>query len=76
MSEEVNRDGEQIDDTEEVVVNEADKQGFLLKIATGGITVQDYVKRLEENDILIAIDGQPYLDGPQRLRKYFSSRTW
>ena len=35
MSEEVNKDGEQIDDTEEVVVNEADKQGFLLKIATG-----------------------------------------
>ena len=41
MSEEVNRDGEQIDDTEEVVVNEADQQGFLLKIATGGITVQE-----------------------------------
>ena len=71
MSEEVNRDGEQIDDTEEVVVNEADKQGFLLKIATGGITVQDYVKRLEENDILVAIDGKPYLDGPQRLRSTF-----
>ena len=71
MSEEVNRDGEQIDDTEEVVVSEADKQGFLLKIATGGITVQDYVKRLEENDILIAIDGKPYLDGPQRLRSTF-----
>ncbi len=71
MSEEVNKDGEQIDDTEEVVVNEADQQGFLLKIATGGITVQDYVKRLEENDILIAIDGKPYLDGPQRLRSTF-----
>ena len=71
MSEEVNKDGEQIDDTEEVVVSEADQQGFLLKIATGGITVQDYVKRLEENDILIAIDGKPYLDGPQRLRSTF-----
>ena len=71
MSEEVDRDGERIDDTEEVVVNEADQQGFLLKIATGGITVQDYVKRLEENDILIAIDGKLYLDGPQRLRNTY-----
>ena len=71
MSEEVNKGGEQIDDTDEDVVNEADMQGFLLKIATGGITVQDYVKRLEENDILIAIDGKPYLDGPQRLKSTF-----
>ena len=56
---------------EEVSVNEADLQGFLLKIAVGGITVQDFVKRLEEDDILVAIDGKPYLDGPQRLRSTF-----
>ena len=39
MSEEVNRGGEQIDDTAQVVEKQADMQGFLLKIATGGITV-------------------------------------
>ena len=71
MSEEIVTDDEQIDDADEARVNEADLQGFLLKIAVGGITVQDYVKRLEENDILIAIDGKPYLDGPQRLRNTF-----
>ena len=56
---------------EEASANEADLQGFLLKIAIGGITVQDYVKRLNEDDILVAIDGKPYLDGPQRLRSTF-----
>ena len=56
---------------EEASVDEADLQGFLLKIAIGGITVQDYVKRLNEDDILVAIDGKPYLDGPQRLRSTF-----
>ena len=71
MSEELGKvdDGEVAD--EEIVVNEADLQGFLLKIAVGGITVQDYVKRLNEDDILVAIDGKPYLDGPQRLRETF-----
>ena len=71
MSEEIVTDDEQIDDADEARVNEADLQGFLLKIAVGGITVQDYVKRLEENDILIAVDGKPYLDGPQKLRNTF-----
>ena len=71
MSEELDKvdDGEVAD--EEIVVNEADLQGFLLKIAVGGITVQDYVKRLNEDDILVAVDGKPYLDGPQRLRETF-----
>ena len=65
---------ENIDDTEsegEPTAEEADLQGFLLKIAVGGITVQDYVKRLNEDDVLVAIDGKPYLDGPQRLRSTF-----
>ena len=56
---------------EEAIVDETDLQGFLLKIAVGGITVQDYVKRLLEDDILVAIDGKPYLDGPKRLRETF-----
>ena len=60
-----------MDAAEEAPVNQADLQGFLLKIAVGGITVQDYVKRLNEDDILVAIDGQPYLDGPQRLLNTF-----
>ena len=34
-----------MDAAEEAPVNQADLQGFLLKIAVGGITVQDYVKR-------------------------------
>ena len=67
MSEE---DVQDIEETSEVV-NEADKQGFLLKIAVGGITVEDFVKRLNEDDILVAVDGRPYLDGPQRLRNLF-----
>ncbi len=41
-----------------VIFDKSDLQGFLLKIAAGGITVQDYVKRLQEADILIAIDGK------------------
>jgi hypothetical protein len=71
MSEELVENGEQLDGADEVLVDEADQQGFLLKIAIGGITVQDFVKRLEEDDILIAIDGKPYLDGPKRLRQTF-----
>ena len=71
MSEELVENGEQLDGADEVLADEADKQGFLLKIAVGGITVQDFVKRLEEDDILIAIDGKPYLEGPKRLRATF-----
>ena len=53
------------------VIDETEFQGFLLKIAVGGITVQDYVKRLQENDILIAIDGERYFKGPKLLRDTF-----
>ena len=52
-------------------VEKENLQGLLLKIAPNGITVQDYVKRLEEEDILIAIDGQRYLKGHQELRNTF-----
>ena len=44
-----------------------------MKIATNGITVQDYVKRLQENDILVAINGKIYRDGPAKLRAMFES---
>ena len=49
-----------------------DQNGLLLKIATNGIAVQDYVKRLKESDILVAIDGEVFLDGPVKLLGKFS----
>ena len=49
-----------------------DQNGLLLKIATNGIAVQDYVKRLKESDILVAIDGEVFLDGPVKLIERFS----
>ena len=52
-----------------------DQNGLLLKIAVNGITVQDYVKKLQESDILVAVDGKIYRDGPAKLREIFESRT-
>ena len=52
-----------------------DQNGLLLKIAVNGITVQDYVKKLQESDILVAVDGKIYRDGPAKLRELFESRT-
>ena len=52
-----------------------DQNGLLLKIAVNGITVQDYVKKLQESDILVAVDGKIYRDGPEKLRELFESRT-
>ena len=49
-----------------------EQNGLLLKIATNGIAVQDYVKRLKESDILVAIDGEVFLDGPAKLIEKFS----
>jgi hypothetical protein len=48
-----------------------DQNGLLLKIASDGIAVQDYVKRLKESDILVAVDGELYLDGPAKLQEKF-----
>ena len=49
-----------------------EQNGLLLKIATNGISIQDYVKRLKESDILVAIDGEVFLDGPVKLLEKFS----
>ena len=49
-----------------------EQNGRLLKIATDGISVLDYVKRMKESDILVAVDGEIYLDGPQNLINKFS----
>ena len=61
--------------TEAAPIEDFDQNGLLLKIAVNGITVQDYVKKLQESDILVAVDGKIYRDGPARLREIFESRT-
>ena len=61
--------------TEPAPIEDFDQNGLLLKIAVNGITVQDYVKRLKESDILVAVDGKIYRDGPAKLREIFESRT-
>ena len=62
-------------DQEITVVEDFDQNGMLLKIAVNGITVQDYVKRLQESDILVAVDGKIYRDGPAKLREIFESKA-
>jgi hypothetical protein len=52
-------------------ITDFDQNGLLLKIATDGIAIQDYVKRLKESDILVAVDGELYLDGPAKLNDKF-----
>ena len=61
--------------TDAAPIEDFDQNGLLLKIAVNGITVQDYVKRLQESDILVAVDGKIYRDGPAKLREIFESRT-
>ena len=56
-------------------VEDFDQNGLLLKIAVNGITVQDYVKQLKESDILVAVDGKIYRDGPAKLREIFESKA-
>ena len=48
-----------------------EQNGLLLKIATDGIAIQDYVKRLKESDILVAVDGELFLEGPSELQNKF-----
>ena len=55
-------------------VEDFDQNGLLLKIATNGLSIPDYVKKLKEADILVAIDGKLYEDGPAKLREMFLSK--
>jgi len=55
-------------------IEDFDQNGLLLKIATNGLSIPDYVKKLQEADILVAIDGNIYRDGPAKLREMFLSR--
>ena len=52
-------------------ITDFDQNGLLLKIAIDGIAIQDYVKRLKESDILVAVDGELYFDGPAKLNDKF-----
>jgi hypothetical protein len=57
-----------------VPIGDFDQNGLLLKIAVNGITVQDYVKKLQDSDILVAVDGKIYRDGTEKLRDIFQSK--
>ena len=63
-----------LDQDVQAQVEDFDQNGLLLKVAVNGITVQDYVKRIQESDILVAVDGKIYRDGPARLRELFESK--
>jgi len=69
--------GDELEDftPESAPIDDFEQNGLLLKIAVNGITVQDYVKKLQESDILVAVDGKIYRDGPARLREIFASQT-
>ena len=64
------RDADISTDGREALVD-FEQNGLLLKIATDGISVQNYVKRLKESDILVAVDGEVYRDGPAKLNEKF-----
>ena len=59
--------GPELDDetVAETDIVDFEQNGLLLKIATNGIAVLDYVKRLKESDILVAVDGEVYTEGPK-----------
>ena len=71
----LNQDGSEGSEQDKPVVEEFEQNGMLLKVAVNGITVQDYVKRLQESDILVAVDGKIYRDGPAKLREIFESKA-
>lgn len=57
-----------VDDPDDHLKNDS---GLLLKIAMRGLSIPDYVKKLKESDILVAIDGHVFRDGPAKLREVF-----
>lgn len=74
MSEEDTLEAIEADENELPPVEDFDQNGLLLKIATNGLSIPDYVKKLKEADILVAIDGKLYEDGPVKLREMFLSK--
>ena len=67
-------EGDEAVENELPPVEDFDQNGLLLKIATNGLSIPDYVKKLKEADILVAIDGKLYEDGPAKLREMFLSK--
>ena len=59
----------------QVEVEDFDQGNLLLKIATNGLSIPDYVKKLKEADILVAVDGEVYRDGPANLKERFSRQN-
>ena len=74
MSEEDALEAIEADEYQLPPVEDFDQNGLLLKIATNGLSIPDYVKKLKEADILVAIDGKIYEDGPANLREMFLSK--
>lgn len=74
MSEEDTLEAIEADENELPPIEDFDQNGLLLKIATNGLSIPDYVKKLKEADILVAIDGKLYEDGPVKLREMFLSK--
>ena len=52
-------------------LDDSELKGRFLKISESGISVPDFVKRLDEKDVLVAIDGNLYLDGAKELANTF-----
>ena len=67
-------EGDEAVENELLPVEDFDQNGLLLKIAKNGLSIPDYVKKLKEADILVAIDGKLYEDGPAKLREVFLSK--
>ena len=64
-------DDQNVESTSQDDVEDFDQGGLLLKIATNGLSIPDYVKKLKEADILVAVDGEVYRDGPAKLKELF-----
>jgi len=64
-------DDQNVESTSQDDVENFDQGGLLLKIATNGLSIPDYVKKLKEADILVAVDGEVYRDGPAKLKELF-----
>jgi len=80
MSEDLEDENIAIDDQNFESASQGDLEDFeqgslLLKIATKGLSIPDYVKKLKEADILVAVDGEIYRDGPTKLKELFTRQN-
>ena len=68
-------DDQNVESTSQDDVEDFEQGGLLLKIATNGLSIPDYVKKLKEADILVAVDGEIYRDGPAKLKELFTRQN-